>query len=395
MEPVILSDITTSTTLLGYGTVGGRHKKSLTILTIILGGFFVFMLLSWWGLGASFLIPSTTNILIVTTPKTAQQLVNRQRLSAFPPVWRSVLENDSRVPVVLGAYLDQGRWGHFAVIPRWQKSDKFFPINQRFFTIIKDRSFPQEEKKIRYREAFGWWTVHPFSDYVVWNDLHFLMPDIKPFFAWGRRNVLSTSLPLSPPISPLSPTLDDINLLLPQKNSAPELLEILFRSIRLGDWSLAHLGLRPLQINLTFDQNLKPAQTSLIFSAPLDDQKIKEILASLGIIKRKAIQLADGTIVVEQRLPENPSALQGKILETPDHQAVSVQKNEVRVGVSPLLDHKPPAPKTCPKKTALWGRFSGKLVTVLLKNFAIPLNQAPAFQIGSYKKKMVVCFEID
>jgi len=390
MESVILSDTTTSTTLAGYGEVGWRLKKPLMILGI-LGGFLILVLiLLWWGLSASFSIPVKTNALIVTTPKTARQLLNQQHLSELPPVWRFALEHGSHLPVVLGAYLDQEHWGYFAIIPRWQKNGTLSPINQRFFTIIKDQPFPQEKKMLRYREALGWWTAHPLSDYVVSANL----PMMEPFFAHGQGNILSTDLPLSPPLSPLSPTRDDVSLLLPSKNSAPESLGLLLRSIRLGDWSLMHLGLQPLQVNLAFDQNLKPTHTSFIFPSPLDDQQIKNSLASLGITKHKTIQLADGTVVVEQLLPENPSALQGKTMETPNHRVVSIQKNEIHVGILPLPEHALPAPQACPKKTAVWGRFSGELLTVLLKNFALSVDHAPTLQLGSYQNKLILCFEV-
>lgn len=393
MEPTLLSETTTSTAILGYGEAPSRRKKPLLILGIILGGLGLFVWLGWWGLRATFSIPTQTGFLIITTPKTALKILGEQRRTQLPPVWKFALKPDARFPVLLGAYREKNIWHHFAVIPRWHTSTSFKTTKRGLLALVQAQPFPEDAKGFRYTQALGWWIKHLRSDYIIWNDPHFLGIDalattrlnIKPFFLYGRSHVLFTSLLLPPPTSPLPPSSAyDISFVLPKDQFPPELLSLFLQEIRIGDWPLARLQPSPLSIRLKLDDALKPRHSSFVFPAPLKEQELKFILASLGLTKRRTIQLPDGTLAIEQRLLDR---------FTPDQKIVSISGNEIRIGESPSAEQKLKSSQTCPQKTAVWSRFSSKITSVVLKNLGILMAQTPGIQLGSYKKKLVFCLE--
>lgn len=351
----------------------------------------------WLALRPTFSIPSNTVLLVSVSPFVANRALNEEQKQALPALWQRLIQNDSHWPMILGLYRNTSGWHAFGLALRWQTDGLEARETKGLVSLVSDETLPHTERGLRYLDQSAWWRVRSNAAFAFWFDPRVLLSaddvlgaDVRPFVGYYEQGVVHTDVPLkSSPQEPLHAA--DVSLNLPDRSESKMLANAILEELSINNLPLYQTDLRPTQINVNHPES-KPVHLSFLFKDPITSEQARQILGSLGLTQRNVIQLEDGSLAIEQKLPFTTpeSALFGQKTSN-IYGAVLINERELRLGSADELKQIA-APTSC-SKLEPWARFSSTEVSRLLPILQGATQPFSDIQIGSLKGLLTVCFE--
>lgn len=382
----------------GFGVQRPRKAVMLRFAVPLLGAI-VLLVLGWWIIRLPFAIPERTALLFVISPSKTRSLPVRFR-NSLPSSWHDALASSSRWPVVLGAWIQEGRWFTFAILPRWRiGSGDPNHQNSGLYGLMSDNEISSKRRLFRLTDLLSL-RDGLFSDARMWINPHFIINsqengmaewELEPFMANMRGPLIQTDIPMVAERGVQRLTSADISANIFSETDETGFLRGLLNEIHIGDLTLNQLPILPTQINLFLGQNQSVSTTQLLFGTPLTQRQAALILSGFGISEQRHVQLPDGSLM----LTNGPIHSTGTALfanrVTQRFGAILLHEREVRFGDT-LTNPPNPTDSSCLLDNE-WLALSEKGTSTMAKalGWSVDSSSLPSIVVGSLKNKLSIC----
>ncbi|MBP7134365.1 hypothetical protein KBA73_04070 [Patescibacteria group bacterium] len=288
---------------------------ALTLLLVI--GFF-------WSLAAPITLPAEIAFIGVLTPATVNTILKTEEArTELPLAWRAQIETRSRWPALFGAARIEDKWQFFVITPRWSLPQVSFGEVKKYRLVgvisLPDDAPGQTTSYFTWMRR-GW--KHPSAQAQV--DIYPAIiaseaipyQKMPPFSAILYRDRILTNL-TAPPANdrPLTENADILLRLDPTTTSTWR--ESFFEILPIGRADLASLEINPAEIFLNYSTSGTISSLAFQTQHPMSPLLKTKLLAAVGFSKKAAVALPDGSILTEQRLPNEEELRATSTYQTP------------------------------------------------------------------------------
>ncbi len=351
----------------------------------------------FWSLSSTITLPAETAFIGVLTPSTVDTLLKTEEARAeLPLAWRAQIETHSRWPALFGAARLENHWQFFVIAPRWSLPQVSFG-EEKTYRFIGAISLPTTDpgQKTSYFTWLrrGW--KHPSAQAQV--DIYptiiasEALPQQKmpPFSAILYRDRILTNL-TAPPAND-RPLTENADILLRLDATATSTWrESFFEILSIGRADLASLEISPSEIFLNYSASGTVSSLAFQTQQPMSPLIKTKLLAAVGFSKKAAVSLPDGSILTEQRLPNEEELQATTTYHTPYGE---VELTDSRFELNRGNTHSVEAFSSC-SKGSLIGRLSAQAVRQFLSaldlTFLAPDHGIQLYQQG---KQVFFCRE--